>query len=44
MMGIILQFFSIVLLHDFNPALTPGMMEDAPIFDVAYAIMEKVWS
>lgn len=43
MIGIMLQFASIVFTHDFNPVLTPGLMEDAPVFDLAYALMEKIW-
>ena len=38
MIGVILQFASIVFLGDFNPALTPGVMEDSEIFELAYAI------
>lgn len=42
MFDLALQFLSIVFLHDFNPALTPGLMEDAPIFDAAYALMHAL--
>lgn len=44
MIGIILQFLSIVFLHDFNPALTPGLVEDAAILEPAYALMNLVWA
>lgn len=39
MLGIIAQLFSIVFLHDYNPALTPGLMEDSALFEPAYAVM-----
>lgn len=42
MFGLLLQFLSIVVCHDFNPALTPGLMEDAPVFDAAYALMHAL--
>ena len=42
MIGIFAQLFSIVFLHDFNPALTPGLMEDDASLDMAYALMELI--
>lgn len=42
MIGIILQFVSIVIFHDYNPALTPGLMEDSAILEPAYALMNLV--
>lgn len=43
MIGIVLQWVSIIFNHDFNPALTPGLMEDSQIFDGAFQIMRVVW-
>ena len=42
MLGMILQYICIIIFHDFNPALTPGVMEDSTIFDTAYAVMNIV--
>lgn len=42
MFGIVLQFLSIVLLGDFNPALTPGLMEDASVLEPAYQAMQAI--
>lgn len=39
MLGIILQAVSIIVLHDYNPALTPGLMEDSALFEPAYTVM-----
>ena len=39
-----LQWFSIVLLHDYNPALTPYLHEDSVLLAPAYAVMDAVWS
>ncbi len=42
MIGFLAQLFSIVFLHDFNPALTPGLAEDFVLFEPAYAMMNIV--
>lgn len=42
MLGMILQYISIIVFHDFNPALTPGVMEDSATLDTAYAVMNIV--
>lgn len=42
MFAVFLQFLSIVVLHDFNPALTPGVMEDDAVFDFAYTLMNAL--
>ena len=42
MFAIALQFASIVFLHDFNPAITPWLHEDAQVFDLAYQIMHMI--
>lgn len=42
MFDIALQFVSIVFHHDYDPALTPWLMEDSPVFDVAYALMNAL--
>ena len=46
MLGIILQAVSIIVLHDYNPALTPGLMEDSALFAPAYAVMNllELWA
>lgn len=46
MLGIILQAVSIIVLHDFNPVLTPGLEEDSVLFEPAYAAMNllELWS
>ncbi len=40
MFSLLMQMFSIVLLHDFNPVFTPGLMEDAPVLNSAYAVRD----
>lgn len=40
MLSLLAQMFSIVFLHDFNPALTPGLLEDSPLLDTAYAVRQ----
>lgn len=40
MFALFAQMFSIIFLHDFNPALTPGLFEDAPVLDSAYAVRD----
>lgn len=40
MFALLMQLLSIVFLHDFNPALTPGLMEDAPVLNSAYAVRD----
>lgn len=42
MFGFLAQLFSIVFLHDFNPALTPGLAEDFVLFEPAYMVMNLV--
>mgnify|MGYP006878011141 CR=1 FL=1 len=39
MFAIAAQYLSIIFLHDFNPAITPWLHEDAPVLDLAYQIM-----
>lgn len=45
MLGIVAQLFSIVFLHDYNPALTPGLEEDSVLFEPAYTVMNllELW-
>ena len=41
-LALALQYVSIVIFHDFVPALTPGLMEDDASLEFAYTLMQLI--